>query len=415
LQVSNGNFDGDGGTCLTLSTSTDTATGCATGPLMRSGRPLSLHLDGTPYSFFPQGVDGIGQPTLTDEATTCLANVNESGILSDIVSCGEGGVGVAGTLPAEPGGVMAWTLVGAERAPDGLGLEALTSTEPGPGRVYRSPATDQLPACVVIVALDGSAREACAEEGGTLLAGTPDEPLIVSYDMAAGTASATTVDRAATLGVNGCSDLTAGDLLALLPASGTAGSLLCGGDAGVAWQPGVLLHTGGPDGAINILARAPDGTWSVADSGTGITCDDGVNNEACAEIGITHPSQTAPIPTSATLGAFGDAVGAGSPVTGRPAEELAAVQSAGDLQALADAIVAELEAQGAEPGQVTVTVANESLLVVRRSNMDDSLTHTVFAVHAPTMADGGVVVTAARAADICGRGTTTVDGETLCV
>ena len=215
--------------------------------------------------------------------------------------------------------------------------------------------------------------------------------------------------------MNGCADLTAGELLALLPASGTAGSLLCGGDAGVAWQPGVLLHTGGPDGAINILARAADGTWSLADSGTGITCDDGVNNEACAEIGITHPSQTAPIPTSATLAAFAEAVGAGSPISGRPAEELAAIPGARDLQALSDAIVAELEAQGAEPGQVTVTPASESLLIVRRSNMDDSLTHTVFAVYAPTMADGGVVVTAARAVDICGRGTTTLDGETVCV
>ena len=64
---------------------------------------------------------------------------------------------------------------------------------------------------------------------------------------------------------------------------------------------------------------------------------------------------------------------------------------------------------------MTVTAADESLLIVRRSNMDDSLTHTVFAVYAPTMADGGVVVTATRAVDICGRGTTTLDGETVCV
>ena len=149
---------------------------------MRSGRPLSLHLDGTPYSFFPQGTDGTGEPTLADEATTCLANVNVAGTLSDIASCGDDDIGVVGTLPAEPGGAMTWTLVGAERAPDGLDLELLTPT-PGPGRVFRSAATDQLPACVVIVALDGSAREACAEEGGTLLAGTPDAPLIVSYDM----------------------------------------------------------------------------------------------------------------------------------------------------------------------------------------------------------------------------------------
>ena len=56
---------------------------------MRSGRPLSLHLDGTPYSLFPQGVDGTGEPALSDEATTCLAEVNVAGVLSDIASCSD--------------------------------------------------------------------------------------------------------------------------------------------------------------------------------------------------------------------------------------------------------------------------------------------------------------------------------------
>ena len=100
---------------------------------------------------------------------------------------------------------------------------------------------------------------------------------------------------------------------------------------------------------------------------------------------------------------------------GGAAPELAAIQSADDLQALAGAIVAELEAQGAEPGQVTVTAADHSPVIVRRSNMDDSLTHTVFTVFAVPITDGGLVVIATRAVDICGRGTTTLDGETVCV
>ena len=157
-----------------------------------------------------------------------------------------------------------------------------------------------------------------------------------------------------------------------------------------------------------------DGTWSVADSGTGIACDDGVTNEACAEIGITHLSQAPLFPAASAIGAFGEAVGAGRPFGGRAADELAAIQSASDLQALADAIVAELEAQGAEPGQVTVTAADQSPLIVRRSNMDDP-SPTRSSRCTPTVADGGVVVTAARAVDICGRGTTTLDGETVCV
>ena len=64
---------------------------------------------------------------------------------------------------------------------------------------------------------------------------------------------------------------------------------------------------------------------------------------------------------------------------------------------------------------MTVTAADQSPVIVRRSNMDDSLTHTVFTVFAEPIADGGVVVTAAHAVDICGRGTTTLDGETVCV
>jgi hypothetical protein len=421
LQWTSENFDGDGGACLTLSTSTDSATGCAGGPTMRSSRPLSLHLDGTPYSFFRFGEDGSGAASLSDEAVPCLADVNTAGTIHDIVSCTDDGTGVVGTLPAEPGGAVTWTLLGAERAPDGVGLELLTSPPINPAHVFRSAATEQVPACLVIVAVDGSVREACVDDSVTLLAGSTDQPVVVAYDAVAATASATTLDPAATLGVSGCIDLTAGALLGLLPERGTVDSLLCGGDAGVALQPAVLLHAGPPDGSINMLARAPEGTWSLADSGTGITCDDGVNNQACADIGITDVLDVPQFPAASSIGAFGEAVvfggtfDAAAPIVGRPAEELAAIQSAGDLQALADAIVAELEAQGAEPGQATVTNADASPVVVRRSNMDDSLTHTVFTAFAAPSSDGGLVVTATRAVDICGRGTTALEVGAVCI
>jgi hypothetical protein len=421
LERSNENFDGDGGVCLRLFTATDSASGCADGPTMRSAVALALHLDGTPYSFFPQGADRSGEPVLIDEAEPCFADVVTAGTLHVVVSCDDVGTGVIGTLPAVPGDAVDWVLVGAERAPEGVGLELLTSPPASPAHVFRSTPTDPLLVCVMVVAVDGSVREACAEGEGTLLAGTPNDPLIVSYDSDAGTASATTIDSAASLGVSGCIDLTTGDLLALMPEHGTVASLLCGGDAGVALQPPVLLHSGPPDGSINMLDRAPDGTWSLADSGTGITCDDGVNNEACVDIGITDFLQAPSFPVAASIGAFGEAVvfggtfDAAAPIVGRPAEELATIQSAGDLQALADAIVAELEAQGAEPGQVTVTSAAQSPVVVRRSNMDDSLTHTVFTAFAEPAPDGGLVVTATRAVDICGRGTTALEVGAVCV
>ena len=110
----------------------------------------------------------------------CLADL--SGVLVEVASCSDEGTGVVRALPPEPGGPDAWTLVGAERAPDGLGLELLPAPTPGPARVFRSAAADQLPACVIVVT-DASAREACAEGGGTLLAGHPTNRSIVDYDM----------------------------------------------------------------------------------------------------------------------------------------------------------------------------------------------------------------------------------------
>ena len=84
LTTSNVDFDGAGGACLTLSTATDAAFGCADGATMGSvyGQPLSLRLDGTSYALFPQGVDGAGEPVLTvgDAAfSTCLAAVDLQG------------------------------------------------------------------------------------------------------------------------------------------------------------------------------------------------------------------------------------------------------------------------------------------------------------------------------------------------
>ena len=180
----------------------------------------------------------------------------------------------------------------------GSGWSCSTSPVPGPARVFRTAATDQLETCLVVVAIDGSAREACIDDSATLLAGSPEEPVVVAYDVTAGTAPASTLDPAAILGASGCVDLTAGALLSLLPEHGTVGSLLCGGDAGAAGQPPILLHTGPPDGAVDILARAADGTWSVADSGTGITCDDGVTNEACRGDRHHRPPPGSAVPRS---------------------------------------------------------------------------------------------------------------------
>ena len=73
LETSNVDFDGDGGACLTLSSGTEQAHGCATGPQLRStyGQPLQFRLDGTPYALFPTGVDGGGRPELNSATPSC--------------------------------------------------------------------------------------------------------------------------------------------------------------------------------------------------------------------------------------------------------------------------------------------------------------------------------------------------------
>ena len=68
-------------------------------------------------------------------------------------------------------------------------------------------------------------------------------------------------------------------------------------------------------------------------------------------------------------------------------------------------------------GDGTVEVFSSAApIVLRRSNADDSVTHTIYVLHAGS-GDAGAVVFAngTRAIDLCGRGTTTLDGATVCV
>ena len=56
-------------------------------------------------------------------------------------------------------------------------------------------------------------------------------------------------------------------------------------------------------------------------------------------------------------------------------------------------------------------------IVIRRTNLDDSVTATVFVLRSGRIDDGRFVVFAngTRAVDVCGRGTTEADGEVVCV
>ena len=265
---------------------------------------------------------------------------------------------------------------------------------------------------------NNSVREACGIPGRTVyLAGSTDAPLVVTHDNDAGTATLDPLDPATTLDVNDCADLTSGELVTLLPEHGMAGALLCGADIGAVWVP---PEQGDPrlvEVSWDILARDAGGSWSVSASGVNYTCTEGIAAEACATLGVFDLGQLPQFPSVESIAGFEAAVGDGAPLPGRPAiEEIPSVSPAVDLAALAEAVVTELRTAAGDPDQTFEVHSDSSPIVIRRTNLDDSLTATIF-VLATGNVEGGVVVVSngTRAVDICGRGTTTVDGATVCV
>ena len=171
--------------------------------------------------------------------------------------------------------------------------------------------------------------------------------------------------------------------------------------------------------AWDVLQRS-DGTWSVAASEVDYTCtggnDPGIAGDICSLLGVFDLAQMSPFPTVASLDGFVQAVGDASPLPGRDAiEELPAVEPAADMPALAEAVATAMRATMGGDGTVEV-FSTSAPIVIRRSNADDSLTHTIYVLRAGSV-DAGAVVFAngTRAIDLCGRGSTTLDGATVCV
>ena len=295
LTESEVDFDGAGGACLTLSTATDAAFGCVDGATMGSayGQPLSLRLDGTPYAFFPRGVDGAGEPELSvgDTAVSaCFAAVDLPGALVENPACAGDGVGVLGVLPAAPDGAVTWTVTGVE---GDVPLELLTAAPDLGARVFRAVRPDASETCIVVVARNNSMREACSIPGtSTSAAGTPDAPLIVNADTAAGVATVEALDPGTVLRINDCGDLTAGELVALLPEHGMARALICGADVGAVHVMPTLVDPRFIETSWDLLGRGPDGTWTVSESGVDYTCTSGLAAEVCAELGVFDLAQS---------------------------------------------------------------------------------------------------------------------------
>ena len=420
LAISDADFDGDGGACLTLSTPTDSAAGCVDGPTMRAsyGHSLSLRLDGAGYLFDPPGVAGTGEPARLRASDpvidACIDDAEVQGSLVEVAGCDSTGAGIVGVLPRSPGGSVTWTAGGTE----GVALDLLAASADIGARVFRSPAASASQPCVIVVARGNSVRDACGIPGTSVhLAGSSDAPLVVTADSGTGTATIDRLDAGATLGVNECAELTAGELVALLPEHGTAGSLLCGGDLGAVWVPPTTADRRLPETSWDVLQRDAGGTWSVAAAGVEYTCTDGIAAQACAAMNAFDFGQAPTFPSVASIAGFDEAVGDAEPLPGRAAEgEFLAVAPAADLPALAEAVVAAMRAEAGDPDQQFEVFSDGSPLVVRRTNLDDAVTATIFVLNTADTGTGVVVVAnGTRAIDLCGRGTTTADGALLCV
>ena len=97
-------------------------------------------------------------------------------------------------------------------------------------------------------------------------------------------------------------------------------------------------------------------------------------------------------------------------------EELPSVEPAADMPALAEAVATAMRASmGGDGSRRGVQHVGADRHPPDRT-LDDSLTHTIYVLRAGSV-DAGVVVFAngTRAIDLCGRGTTTLDGATVCV
>ena len=419
LTTSDADFDGAGGACLTLATTTDRVSGCADGATMSSayGHPLALRLDGTPYSFFPRGADGTGEPELRrgDAAVgTCFATVELPGVVVESAVCDGAGVGVLGVLPSAPDATVTWTVTGSAAAST---LDLLAAAPDLGARVFRAPRPEASEACVVVVAGD-SMREACGVPGHNVYgAGPAEAPLVVTADVATGEASLEPLDAATRLRTNDCGDLTVGELLALLPAHGMVDALLCGPDVGAVHVPSSLDGPRLAEVSWDLLAAGPDGTWSVSASEVDYTCTTGLAAEVCAELEVFDLGQAPGFPSPASVAGFELALGDGAPAPGRAAiEEIPTVGPAPDLATLAESVAAAMRAAAPDPDERYDVLSTSSPIVIRRNNLDDAVTATIFLLRAGPF-EGGYVVFAngTRAVDVCGRGITEVDGETLCV
>ena len=412
LETSNEDFDGDGGACLTLSTPTDRAGGCAEGPLMRTafGQPLWLRLGDTPYWLYPTGTNGSGEAELLPAENTpppCSTSMVQPGVLVEVAGCDSTYPGIIGVLPPTPDDDVAWLLVSPDLGAAGTDIALVTASPDMGARVFRSQW------CTIVTARNNSVRESC---GGpeTFLAGSADAPLVV--------ARAATIDRldaATELAINGCDELTAGELVALLPEHGVADFLLCRGDVGTVRVAPTMTGPRFAETAWDILQRGTDGSWTVAASEVDYTCRDGVAAEACAALGILDLAGSPPFPSAASVTAFDQAMAGVDTLPWRLADDevLPLVTPAADLPALSDAVAAAMiEAQGGD-GVAEVIAGASSPIVIRRTNLDDSVTATVFVLNAGAIDTGEVVVFSRGnlAVDVCGRGTTTVDGVTVCL
>lgn len=418
------NYDGDGGACVEVSRGGAAAgvAGCIGGDRAASRVPVFGAVEGTWLAIAVEGDVWVAHDVAefgNEFTAACLGLVPAPERLVDLAGC-TGEAAISGFLPTDSSGATEWhasrwTALGGESvtsladvaAPPGVRAFEIIGTIRGSGE----------PRCVAVV-VEGTIgwRESCAPLGddAPFLAGTGSQPMHVEVDTERTVTRITALDPDVVPLVHGCR-ATLGQLLASVAAGATSG-LRCDGGVAITGVSGTTVHDAAFEPGVTLQRDAGDGTWPIGDAGPTLTC--ARYAETCAAFGATEALEEAllPIPRLEVLtGPVPGELGADLLDPTDVTERFTALETFATVDDLADGVSTAWRADGdAETRFVRGPGDASPLLLTATGIPDDSVGGALLAVwYSPE--GGRIGIDAVTEILACSRGTTTLDGTTVCV
>jgi hypothetical protein len=431
VTVTDQDFDGDGGACLTVTAAgapagTAGARGCLTGAQIRVGRWAYSVVNGTGLGITTDGTTA-SVTELTDRLALapgdptpeCMLPIAPGDRLVDVAGC-SGAAAIYALLPAAPAGTSEWATTG--------------WTDLGARPTVRPPAFDTPPDVRVAtvtgdvggapmhcaaIALGGVPgwRESCAPAGSPrwILAGTGDRPVYVQIDAGGAVVAVDGVDPQRAPQASGCRAILAA-LFAPTPPEVALTGLRCVSGAAITETGRVLVQRTIEPG-ITLQRDAGDGTWPIGDQGPTLTC--ARYAQTCAAFGAQTELNEAmlPLPPPAVLADYpGSELGDQLLDPVDATERYAGVGVAASVDALADAVIASIREAPDDPTQFAPVDHGAPPLVITMTRIpDDAIGGSALAVWYSAR-PGGVGIDAAVEVLSCRRGVSSLsDGTPVCL